>query len=106
VLPLTDAVTLFFANPLIVTALAAPLLGEAVGWRRRAWSRRSNSPPCPGALLWGALLWGALLFHEIPGPWAGVGMALVIGAGLYIVRRETVLGKRVVRGPKPWRFRA
>ena len=230
VLPLADAVTLFFANPLFVTALAAPVLGEAVGWRRwaavgvgflgiaiilqpgargfdpamalgvlsagfyavsilitrkiskteagstmafhmmlvfflgsvasglvigdgrfapdegaasswyfllRAWEWPTplaaslmaatgvigalgfyaltqayrlapSSVVAPfefSSLPW-ALLWGAVLFHEIPGPWAAVGMLLVIGAGLYIVRRETTLGRRVVRGPKPWRFRA
>ncbi len=33
-LPLTDAVAITFAGPLFVTALAQPLLGEHVGWRR------------------------------------------------------------------------
>jgi drug/metabolite transporter (DMT)-like permease len=32
-LPLAEAVTLFFAAPLFVTALAVPALGERVGWR-------------------------------------------------------------------------
>jgi S-adenosylmethionine uptake transporter len=35
-LPLADAYTLFFAAPMLVTALSVPLLGEHVGWRR--WS--------------------------------------------------------------------
>lgn len=35
-LPLAEAYALFFVAPLIVTALAVPLLGERVGWRR--WS--------------------------------------------------------------------
>lgn len=35
-LPLADCITLAFAGPLITTALAAPLLGEHVGWRRWA----------------------------------------------------------------------
>lgn len=35
-LPLADALTLNFASPLFVTALATPFLGERVGWRR--WS--------------------------------------------------------------------
>ena len=33
-LPLADTVTIFYASPLFVTALAVPFLGEAVGFRR------------------------------------------------------------------------
>jgi drug/metabolite transporter (DMT)-like permease len=33
-LPLSEAYSLFFVAPLLVTALAVPLLGERVGWRR------------------------------------------------------------------------
>lgn len=33
-LPLAEAYALFFVAPLLVTALAVPLLGESVGWRR------------------------------------------------------------------------
>lgn len=35
-MPLADAVALTFASPLIIIALARPLLGEVVGWRRWA----------------------------------------------------------------------
>ena len=35
-LPLADAIAIAFAGPLFITALAQPLLGEHVGWRR--WS--------------------------------------------------------------------
>lgn len=35
-LPLADAVSLLFVGPLFVTALATPMLGERVGWRRWA----------------------------------------------------------------------
>ena len=35
-LPFADAVALLFAGPLFVAALAAPMLGEQVGWRRWA----------------------------------------------------------------------
>ena len=35
-LPLADAAALLFAGPLFITALAIPMLGEHVGWRR--WS--------------------------------------------------------------------
>jgi len=33
-LPLADAITITFAGPLFITALAVPFLGETVGWRR------------------------------------------------------------------------
>jgi drug/metabolite transporter (DMT)-like permease len=33
-LPLADAVALYFTVPLFMLALAAPMLGEAIGWRR------------------------------------------------------------------------
>lgn len=33
-LPLAEAYTLFFAAPLVTTALSVPVLGEKVGWRR------------------------------------------------------------------------
>ncbi len=33
-LPLAEAYALFFVAPLLITALAVPLLGEYVGWRR------------------------------------------------------------------------
>ncbi len=35
-LPLADAIALTFAGPLFMTALATPMLGEHVGWRRWA----------------------------------------------------------------------
>ncbi|MEM7377339.1 MAG: DMT family transporter [Pseudomonadota bacterium] len=35
-LPLADAIALFFVEPLLLTLLAAVLLGEAIGWRRLA----------------------------------------------------------------------
>ncbi|MBI3708627.1 MAG: DMT family transporter [Proteobacteria bacterium] len=36
VLPLATVVSLGFTSPLFVTALAGPMLGERVGWRRRS----------------------------------------------------------------------
>lgn len=33
-LPLADAISIAFAGPLFVTAMAGPMLGEHVGWRR------------------------------------------------------------------------
>lgn len=35
-MPLSEAYTLFFIAPLMITALSVPLLGEKVGWRRWA----------------------------------------------------------------------
>ncbi len=33
-LPLADTISIAFAGPLFITALASPVLGERVGWRR------------------------------------------------------------------------
>ncbi|MSO76179.1 MAG: DMT family transporter [Alphaproteobacteria bacterium] len=33
-MPLADAMTIFFASPILIAALSAPLLGEPVSWRR------------------------------------------------------------------------
>jgi len=46
---------------------------------------------------WG-LLWGYLFWSEIPGPWAFAGMAVILAAGLYIIRRESVRGQKLVSG--------
>lgn len=61
-LPLATAIALVFASPLFTTALAVPLLGERVGWRR--WSAVVVGflgvlllvKPFGGGLDWAALL--------------------------------------------------
>ena len=45
----------------------------------------------PWALVWGAVFWGYW-----PGFSTLIGLALVVGAGLYIVRREAIRGRRIV----------
>jgi drug/metabolite transporter (DMT)-like permease len=45
-----------------------------------------------------AILWGLVFWSELPGPATWTGVLLVMGAGLYIIHRETVQGRRVVRG--------
>ena len=34
VMPMADAISIFFVEPLILTLLSALFLGEAIGWRR------------------------------------------------------------------------
>ncbi|MGH6622259.1 MAG: DMT family transporter [Alphaproteobacteria bacterium] len=61
-LPLADCTALAFSGPLFVTALATPMLGEKVGWRR--WSAVCVGfmgvlimlRPTGGSLQWAALL--------------------------------------------------
>lgn len=45
-----------------------------------------------------AILWGYVFFADLPGPWTIAGVILVVGSGLYIIHREGVRGRRVVRG--------
>ena len=47
------------------------------------------------SMVW-ALLFGFAMFGDLPDGWTLLGAAVVILAGLYILRRETVLGLRLV----------
>ena len=61
-LPLAEAIAITFAGPLFITALAAPMLGEVVGWRR--WTAvlvgfvgvLIITRPTGAAIQWAALL--------------------------------------------------
>lgn len=52
-----------------------------------------------------AVLFGFLFFGDLPAGATWIGLALIVGAGLYIVHREAVKGRRVVRGWPPMRPR-
>jgi drug/metabolite transporter (DMT)-like permease len=41
-----------------------------------------------------AVLWGIVVFGEFPDAWAWTGIALIAGAGLYMMARETQLARR------------
>ena len=45
-----------------------------------------------------AILLGYVFWAELPGPWTVAGVILIVGSGLYIIHREGVRGRRVVRG--------
>ena len=45
-----------------------------------------------------AILWGYLVWSDLPGPATVFGLALIVGSGLYIIHREGVRGRRLVRG--------
>jgi drug/metabolite transporter (DMT)-like permease len=45
-------------------------------------------------LLWGVLI-GWVVWHELPAPEIWPGAAILIGCGLYIMHRETRLGRRI-----------
>ena len=85
-LPLTTASVLFFSTPLFLTALAIPMLGETVGWRR-----------------WGATLFGFAGIVVVMRPDVGevhyaMGLALV-SAGLFAVM--LLMGKQLSREDPP-----
>jgi len=76
-IPLSEAYTLFFVAPLMITALSVPLLGEKVGWRR-----------------WAAVLvgFGGVLIVMRPGV-AAVNLAMVavlVGATCYALNAISV----------------
>ncbi|MBN8480276.1 MAG: DMT family transporter [Xanthomonadales bacterium] len=77
-LPLAEAYALFFVAPLLVTALAVPILGERVGWRR-----------------WTAILvgFGGVLIVLRPyghGMWSPAGLAVLVAALAYALSALTV----------------
>ncbi len=45
------------------------------------------------ALIWGTII-GWLVWRELPGPHVWLGVAILVARGLYIIRRETRLGRR------------
>lgn len=76
-MPLSEAYTLFFIAPLMITALSVPLLGETVGWRR-----------------WAAVLvgFGGVLIVLRPGVVAInlATLAILVGATCYALNAITV----------------
>ncbi len=83
-LPLADAISLFFVEPLILTVLAAVLLGETIGWRRVL-------AVCVG--FGGALLIVQPSFEAV-GPAALLPIAAAFAFALYLILTRT-LGARV-----------
>ena len=45
-----------------------------------------------------AILWGYVFWQDLPDSYTAVGLVLVIFSGLYIVRRESIHGRRLVSG--------
>lgn len=52
-----------------------------------------------------AVLFGWMFFGDLPAAGTWIGLALIVGAGLYIVHREAVRGRKVTRGWPPMRPR-
>lgn len=48
-------------------------------------------------MIWG-IVWGFAFWQEVPGVSTWAGIAVIVGAGLYILRREAVRGRAVVSG--------
>jgi len=44
-----------------------------------------------------AVLWGYVFFDSLPDPYTWIGLALIVGSGLFIVLRETIRNSRIVR---------
>ena len=75
-MPLADALTIIFASPIFVTALSAPLLGEAVSWRR--WL----------AVLAGFL--GVVVMVNPTGDVIRLGAIIAVGASLAAAFRDVI----------------
>jgi len=54
----------------------------------------------PLSVIWGYVIWG-----EIPAPTTFVGIAMIVGGGLYILQRERTRGQKITTGRKiRWRL--
>ena len=87
---LTDA--LLMAGCGVIAALGLTLLTQAY----RIADANAVAPFEYSAMLWG-VLWGWAFFAEWPDPVAWIGIFIIIGAGLYVVWRES----RLKRTPRP-----
>jgi len=54
-------------------------------------------------MVWG-IVWGFVFWQEMPGPISWAGIAIIVGAGLYVLHREAARGRAVVSG-RPLRGR-
>ena len=45
------------------------------------------------AMIW-AVLYGFIIFHDLPDKWTLVGAAIVVGAGLYMLRRDQIMARQ------------
>ena len=96
-LPLAGVTALNFAMPLFLTVLSVPLLAAGVVTAAAQWLMTEGyrggeatavAPFEYGAIVHATIL-GALFWGEWPGGWSFAGIAVPIGAGLFIWRRET-----------------
>ncbi len=46
-----------------------------------------------------SIFWGVLIFNDLPDIQSFVGMAIIIGSGLYVIWRETIRDKRKLKQP-------
>lgn len=61
-----------------------------------AYARTSPSIVAPfeySGVLWGTLA-GWIFLSEVPGHWTIIGASIIVGAGLYILYRESYRGKK------------
>ncbi len=91
---------LLLASCGLIAAIAFYLLAQAYRVAPASVVTPFEYSSLPMAVLFGYLVWG-----DLPAPATWMGLALIVGAGLYIVHRETLQGRKVVRGWPPMRPR-
>lgn len=78
-----------FAASAVLVGIAQACMIEAFRWGEVGLV----GPFKYSSLVWAVLL-GFFVWGDLPGPWTLAGSAILIGSGLYIWRRETVLAKQ------------
>ena len=89
-------------NPEDALLLLAVGLISGIGFYciTQAYRIASSSVVAPfeySSLPW-AILWGYLVWSDVPPSSTLLGVVLVVGSGLYIIHREGIRGRRLVRG--------
>ena len=90
-------------KPLMLMLVCGVLAGIGFFSLAKAYSVAPVSSVAPieyTYLVW-ALALGFLVFGDLPGLMTCAGSAIVIGSGIYIIRREATLSRAHLKGPRP-----
>ncbi len=87
-------------SPLDLSLMAATGVVSSIGFVALAQAYRLGEPSAVApfeytGLIW-ALFYGALIWGEWPDETAGMGMLMIVGAGLYVLLREHIRGRPIL----------
>jgi drug/metabolite transporter (DMT)-like permease len=91
-------------TPLMIGSLILSAFGVSAGYYGSVVAMRSGEisvvAPFRYASMLFALMWGYVIFGEIPDPLTWLGIAIVVGAGVYMFHRESVRRREATVAPE------